>query len=204
MCGRHDGISVEIALIGSLRPELVDALEAKFKVHHIYGEPDPLAKLHEVGCQIRGAVGTGMHGLTEPYMGLMPNLELYAIHGVGLETTDMAACRARGVVVTTTPVLFDDVADLAVGLALATCRQLSRADRHVREGKWKKARMPPGRKLTGMRVGIVGLGRVGLEVARRLEGFKTQIFYTDIASREVSYRRMPDAVALAREVDILF
>jgi lactate dehydrogenase-like 2-hydroxyacid dehydrogenase len=204
MSGGNNGRSVEIALVGSLRELLVAALEARYTVHHLYNEPDPLAKLQEIGPQIRGAVGHGMAGLSKSYIELMPNLELFAIHGVGLETTDMAACRERGIVVTITPVLFDDVADLALALALASCRQLPRADRYVREGEWKKGRMSPGRKLTGMRAGIVGLGRIGLEVARRLEGFKTQISYTDLATRDVSYRRMSDTVALAKEVDILF
>jgi hydroxypyruvate reductase len=204
MSGGKNGKPVEIALVGSLPASLVGALESRFTVHHIHKETDPLAKLREIGPRIRGGVGHGMAGLTKPYIELMPNLEVFTIHGVGLETTDMAACRERGIVVTTTPVLFDDVADLALALALATCRQLPRADRFVREGDWKKGRMSPGRKLTGMRAGIVGLGRIGLEVARRLEGFKTQISYTDLATRDVSYRRMPDAVALAREVDILF
>ncbi len=195
---------VDIALLGSLRSALVEALEQRFRVHHIYGEPDPLSKLQEIGRQIRGAVGHGMAGLTTPFIELMPNLEVFAIHGVGLETTDMVACRERGIVVTTTPVLFDDVADLALALALATCRELPRADRYVREGQWKKGRMSPGRKFTGIRAGIVGLGRIGIEIARRLEGFKIEISYTDPVTRDVRYRRMSDTVALAREVDILF
>src|ERR1700722_3369293 len=148
MSGENNGKPVEIILVGSLRTPLVDALEARFTVHPIYNEPDPLAKLQEIGPHIRGAVGHGMAGLTKPYIDLMPNLEGFAIHGGGLETTDMATCRERGIVVTTTPVLFDDVADLALGLALAACRQLPRADRYVREGQWKKGRMSPGRKLT--------------------------------------------------------
>jgi hydroxypyruvate reductase len=195
---------VEIALIGSLREALVDALQERFSVHHLYKEADPLAKLQEIGRQFRGAVGHGMAGLSRQYIELMPNLEVFAIHGVGLETTDMAACRERGIVVTTTPVLFDDVADFALALALAARRELPRADRYVREGQWKKAQMSPGRKFTGLRAGIVGLGRIGIEVARRLEGFKIEIFYTDPATRDVSYRQMSDTIALARKVDILF
>jgi lactate dehydrogenase-like 2-hydroxyacid dehydrogenase len=103
MSGRN-GKPVEIALVGSLPLSLVGALESRFTVHHIHKEPDPLAKLQETGPRIRGAVGHGMAGLTKPYIELMPNLEVFTIHGVGLETTDMAACRERGIVVTTTPV----------------------------------------------------------------------------------------------------
>ena len=105
----------------------------------------------------------------------------------------------RGVVITTAPVLFDDVADLAVALALSCCRQIPKAHRFVREGKWGPTRLTPGRKLTGMRVGIVGLGRIAIELARRLEGFKTTIGYFDPAPRDVPYRRYPDALHARRE-----
>lgn len=196
--------SAEIAVIGSLRPDLLAALEGRFVVHRVFEAPDPFAALAEVGPRIRGAVGHGMAGLTARHLDLMPNLEIFSINGVGLETTDMVRCRARNVAVTTTPVLFDDVADLAIALALATCRQIPRADRYVRAGEWEKGRMAPGRKLSGMRAGIIGLGRIGLEVARRLEGFKTPIAYVDPLTRDVPYTRAENALALAADVDILF
>jgi lactate dehydrogenase-like 2-hydroxyacid dehydrogenase len=134
----------------------------------------------------------------------MPILEICAIHGVGLETTDLAACRERGIAVTIASVLYDDVADLALALALAACRQIAAGDRYVRSGKWLQARMAPGRKLTGMRAGIVGLGRIGMEIARRLEGFKCAIGYADPVRRDVPYRHYSDSVALARDSDIVF
>jgi len=134
----------------------------------------------------------------------MPNLEVFAISGVGLETTDVATCRERRITVTTATVLFDDVADLAVGLALAVCRQLPKADRYVRDGHWEKGRLSPGRKLTGMRIGIVGLGRIGIEVARRLEAFKTEISYVDPVAGDVGYQRVEDLQSLAERSQILF
>ena len=77
-------------------------------------------------------------------------------------------------------------------------------DRFVRSGKWSAGRFSLGRKLTGMRAGIIGLGRIGIEIARRLEGFKCDIGYVDPLPRDVSYRSYGDAVALARDSDILF
>ena len=195
---------VEIALVGSQRPAVVEALMQTFIVHHVYAEPDPLAALDALGPRIRGAAGHGMAGLTKAHIERMPNLEICAINGVGLETSDMATCLERGIVLTTTPVLFDDVADLAIALALATCRQIVKADQFVRSGRWASAKLAPGRKFTGMRAGIVGLGRIGLEVARRLEGFKTQISYVDPLPREVNYHAVSDVRTLARESDILF
>ena len=195
---------IEIALIGWQNPQVVDALSKRFVVHQVHAEPDPLAALERLGPRIRGAAGHGMAGLSKAHIDRMPNLEVFAISGVGLETTDLATCRERQITVTTATVLFDDVADLAIGLALSVCRQLPKADRYVREGHWEQARMGPGRKMTGMRVGIAGLGRIGIEVAQRLEGFKTEIAYADPVRREVPYRHVADMETLARESDVLF
>lgn len=195
---------VEIALMGQLRPEVVAALEARFAVHHLYAEPDRLAFLDQHGARFRGAASHGMAGIKKAEMERMPNLEICAINGVGLETTDLDVARARGVTVTITPVLYDDVADLAVALALAACRRIAHGDRFVRSGKWLEGRLVLGRKLTGMKAGLIGLGRIGSEVARRLEGFKCAIAYCDPAPRDVPYRRVADARTLAAESDILF
>jgi hydroxypyruvate reductase len=195
---------VELALIGAQRPFVLDELRRRFKIHPIYSEPDPIAALARVGGNIRGAVGHGMAGLTRRHLEALPKLEICALNGVGLETSDLPAIRERGVVLTTTPVLFDDVADLAIALALGCCRQIAHADRFVRAGLWASERLPLGRKLTGMRAGVMGLGRIGIEVARRLEGFKTTIGYVDPVRRDVPYRAYPDVLSLARDSDILF
>ncbi len=195
---------VELALIGAQQPAVLQVLERRFVVHKIYAEADPWAALAKIGGSIRGAVGHGMAGLTRRHRVLMPKLEICALHGVGLETSDLPAIRERGVVLTTAPVLFDDVADLAIALALACCRQIALADRFVRSGRWEAGRMPPGRKLTGMRAGVLGLGRIGVEVAHRLEAFKTRIGYVDPIRRETPYQAYDDARTLAENSDILF
>lgn len=196
--------SIDIVLLGEQSRFVVDALSSAYTVHSIYNTPDPLAALRAVGPRIRAAVSHGMAGLSRQQLELMPNLEILAIHGVGLETTDIPLCRERGVAITITPVLYDDVADLALALALAACRRIAEGDRYVRAGHWAKGRMGPGRKLTGMRAGIVGLGRIGIEIARRLEGFKARIGYFDPVPREVPYLAFPDARSLAENSDILF
>jgi hydroxypyruvate reductase len=195
---------VEIAVIGAQRAETMAALEAAFTVHRVYAEPDPLAALRAVGARVRGAASNGMAGLSRAQIEAMPHLEICAINGVGLETTDLAACRARGITVTIAPVLYDDVADLAIALALAACRRIPQADRFVRGGRWGAERWPLGRKLTGMRAGIIGLGHIGTEVAARLAAFKTTIAYADPVTRDVPYRHYPDAQSLARDSDIVF
>ncbi len=194
----------EIAVIGGQRPETLAALEAEFVAHRVFEAPDPLAALRDVGPRVRGAASNGMAGLSRAQIELMPKLEICAINGVGLETTDLALCRARGITVATAPVLYDDVADLAITLALAACRRIPQADRFVRAGQWGKDRWPLGRKFTGMRAGILGLGQIGSHVAERLAGFRMTIGYADPVARDVPYRRYDDAESLARDSDVLF
>jgi hydroxypyruvate reductase len=137
--------AIELALIGVQQSFVVEELQRRFTIHPVYAEDDPFAALARVGSRVRGAVGHGMAGLTRRHLELMPKLEICAIHGVGLETSDLPAIRERGVTLTTTPVLFDDVADLAIALALACCRQIPRADRFVRDGLWGRERLTLGR-----------------------------------------------------------
>jgi hydroxypyruvate reductase len=195
---------VEIALVGGQLPHTIEGLERTFKLHRVFEAKDPLAALKEVGPRIRGAASHGMAGLSKAQLDLMPKLEILSINGVGLETTDLAACRARKVTITTTPVLYDDVADLAIALALGACRQIARGDRFVRSGQWGPQRLPLGRKLTGMRAGVIGLGRIGREVAHRLKAFKCDIRYVDPVADDPAYKRYPDAISMAKESDILF
>jgi len=146
-----------------------------------------------------------MVGLSKEMMDVLPNLEICAINGVGLETTDLVTARERGIVVATAPVLFEDVADLAVLLAMSACRRLPVADRFVRQGEWANGQFALQRKFSGKRMGIMGLGRIGIQLARRLEGFSDQIAYFDPMPKEdVPYRLSSSALELARESDILF
>ena len=199
----NDRAPIEIAVIGAQSPKVLAALEREFVTHRVFEAADSLALLQEIGPRIRGVASHGMAGLSRAQIELMPNLEICAINGVGLETTDLATCRERGIVVATAPVLFDDVADLAVALALAACRRIVTGDRFVRAGSWRHGPLGLGRKLTGMRVGILGLGRIGREVAHRLAAFKTTIGYYDPYPQDSAYRAFDSAVELAKNSDLL-
>jgi len=125
---------------------------------------------------------------------------------VGYDATDVDHARARGVAVTNTPdVLTDDVADLALALMLAASRRIPQHDRYLRAGDWvSRGSAPLTRKLSGRRIGILGLGRIGLAIARRCEPFAGEIAYYNRSPRDdVPYRYAPDLVALAESVDIL-
>jgi lactate dehydrogenase-like 2-hydroxyacid dehydrogenase len=135
----------------------------------------------------------------------LPKLEIVSVFGVGYDGVDVAAARERGIAVTHTPnVLNDEVADLAMALVLAVSRRLVEADRYVRSGAWKNGPMPLARKVSGARMGIVGLGRIGLAIAKRAEAFGMSIAYTSRNARaDLPYPYFPSAEALAREVDFL-
>ena len=172
-------MSVEIAVIGAQRPFVLEELERDFTVHRVWEAADKVAALAPVAARVRGVVTHAMAGLSKDLIQALPNLEICAIMGVGLETTDLAAARARGIVVTTTPVLYDDVADLGVVLALCACRRIVEADRFVRAGRWLQGRIAPAHKFSGKRAGILGLGRIGTALAPRLQAFGLRIGYYD-------------------------
>jgi hydroxypyruvate reductase len=201
----EDLMSAEIALIGEQQDFVTEALKKEFVVHDVCGAPDKVGALRLVADRIRGVVTHAMVGLPTPVIEALPNLELGAIFGVGLETSDLPLAKRRGIVVTYTPVLYDDVADLAVLLAMSACRRVVQADRFVRKGSWLKGRMPPAKKFSGLRAGILGFGRIGAALAPRLQAFGLTIGYFDPAPKPgLPYRSYESAKALAEDVDILF
>ena len=136
----------------------------------------------------------------------LPGLGAVVNFGVGYDSTDVSEAARRGVVVSHTPdVLTDCVADTAVGLVIDVMRRLSAADRFVRRGQWaSRGALPLARRVTGARVGILGLGRIGLAIARRLEPFDTTISYHNRGERtDVPYAYAASALELARGCDVL-
>ena len=198
-------MTAEIAVIGAQRPEVQAVLEAEFKVHNVHQEPDRAAALQPIAESIRAVVTNAMAGVPTEVIDVLPNLELAAIMGVGLEKTDVARAKERGITVTTTPVLYDDVSDLGIILAMNACRRIVQADGFVRSGQWLKGRYPPATKFSGKRAGILGYGRIGVALAKRLEAFGMTISYYDPLPKEgVPHQAFPSAKALAENVDILF
>jgi lactate dehydrogenase-like 2-hydroxyacid dehydrogenase len=198
-------MSVEIAVVGPQRPLVLEALIKEYQVHNVIEASDKIAALKAVSGQVRGVVTNAMTGLTAEMIDALPKLELCAIMGVGLETTNLKAARERGVVVTTTPVLYDDVADLAVILGMCAARRIAAADRFVRSGAWLKGRIAPAQKFSGKRAGILGLGRIGTALATRLQAFGMPISYYDpLPKPGVPHQAYTSPLELAQNVDILF
>jgi lactate dehydrogenase-like 2-hydroxyacid dehydrogenase len=193
-----------------LIPEILERLESLYTVYRYFEQADKPAFLREHGASVRGVVTGGHTGISRGLMAQLPNVEIIAINGVGTDAVDLAYARARGIQVSATiGALTEDVADLAIGLLIAACRGLCTGDRFVRAGLWSKsptplAPFPLARQFSGMRIGIVGLGRVGRAVATRAAAFGCPISYTDLhAMDDVPYSYVPDLIELARQSDAL-
>jgi lactate dehydrogenase-like 2-hydroxyacid dehydrogenase len=149
-------------------------------------------------------VTTTATGFTREHAEACPALEMVACFGTPRDNFDMTACSERGVVVTATPdEIASAVADLGTGLLLSLMRRISEGDRFVRSGKWLSAAAPPGRHLGAKTCGIVGLGQIGLGVARRAEACGMRIAYHGPRRKDVAYAYHADVVELARVADCL-
>ncbi len=192
-----------------LVPAINDALASLYTVHRHFETTDSEAWLREHGASIAAVITGGHTGISRAMLEQLPGLKVVAINGVGTDAVDLAYCRARGLPVTATlGALTEDVADLAIGLLIAACRNLCAVDRFVREGQ-RELRPPPSalplaRRFSGMRVGIVGMGRVGRAVAVRAAAFGCAISYTDLRPmHDVAHRFVAGLVDLARDSDAL-
>jgi lactate dehydrogenase-like 2-hydroxyacid dehydrogenase len=188
-----------------LSPLYTALLEKSYQLHDRLHETDQAA-FARVAPGIRAVAASGESRVGAELIAQLPALEIISVMGVGYDGIDVAAAKARGVVVTHTPdVLNDDVADLAIGLMLCAARQLPAADRYVRAGDWEThGPMPLQRKMSGGRLGIVGMGRIGQAIARRAEAFGMSIAYTARSAREgLPYRFVPSVLALAAESEFL-
>lgn len=188
-----------VLLVSRLPEPLAGRLRERFDCHALADGLQALAP------QLRGMVATGESLVSRALMASLPALEVISVLGVGYDGIDMAAARERGICVTHTPGLStDDIADFAMALLLAAARQVVNADQFVRRGDWSTGRFPMTRRVSGARLGIVGLGRIGRAVAQRALAFGMEIAYTGrTAKADAPYRWCSDAQTLAASVDFL-
>jgi hydroxypyruvate reductase len=194
-----------VLAVMKLPPFYEQPLRAAFTVYDRLHETDPEA-FAKVAPTIRAVTGGGESQVPRALMDRLPALEMVSIMGVGYDKVDVQSALQRGVPVTHTPdVLNDEVADLALGLMLSVARRIPQADRYVKDNRWAtEGNMPLSRKMTGARLGIVGLGRIGKAIAARAAAFGMAISYTGRKQQpEVAYPYYPSARELAAAVDFL-
>jgi lactate dehydrogenase-like 2-hydroxyacid dehydrogenase len=182
----------------------MEALEKEFRVHRYWEATDKTAFLKSQ-TNTRFVASSGHAKLDGAMMDQLPALEIISNFGVGVDAIDLKAARTRNIRVTNTPeVLNDAVAELALALMLATCRRIVDADAHVRSGKWPNGNYPLTGELTGGTVGILGLGRIGKEIARRCQAFKMQVVYHGRTKQRFEpFPYYDNLIDMARDVDWL-
>lgn len=184
---------------------LEEELDKRFNLFRFWNFPQKQEFLKENRNIIRAVVGNAGAGADAELIDSLPKLEIVANYSVGLDKVDLVKCKEKGIRVTNTPdVLTDDVADLAIGLIIATLRRICACDRYVRSGAWKKGDFKLTTKFTGKSVGIIGLGRIGSAIAKRAEAFNCPIsYYSRTEKRDTKYKYYPTVVDLASNCQIL-
>jgi lactate dehydrogenase-like 2-hydroxyacid dehydrogenase len=197
---------IDVLLTAPASAEMQKALSDSFVLHRLWDENDPEAFLLRAGPRIRGIARTFPAAVGRELIDRLPALEIIASYGVGYDSVDVGYASSRGIVVTNTPdVLTEEVADVAVALLVMTVRQLGAAERYLRAGRWPEADYPlTPLSLRDHTVGLVGLGRIGMAIARRLEAARIGIAYHNRKPRaDVPYRYFGDLRELAAAVDSL-
>jgi lactate dehydrogenase-like 2-hydroxyacid dehydrogenase len=162
--------------------------------------------LREHGDEFTVLITTGTHGADKALIDALPNLKAICSLGVGYDAIDLDAVRARGVMLSNTPdVLNDCVADLAIGLLIDAVRGISASDRHVRRGDWPRVGPTmPSMRVSGKRLGMLGMGRVGQVIARRAVGFDMDIrYHTRSVNPQLPWHHEPSLLTLAQWCDFL-
>ena len=183
--------------LGGLRDAFLTRLAASYELVEV---GDPRA------AEATAAITTGGTGISAAQIAALPRLRTVAGFGVGYDRVDIAAARARGIVVTNTPGLTDRcVADHAIALFLAVARRVAEGDRFVRAGRWTSGRLPGlARRATGRKLGILGMGRIGLQIAKRAAAFDMPVGYHNRNPRgDTAHRYFPSVQALAAWADVL-
>jgi len=202
------GEKPDVLLIGQKKPVMVKGLDPKVVLHYLADAKDPDAFLKSLADKVRAiAIAYTANKLDSAFMQKLPKLEQISSFGVGYDHIDAKWAGEHGIVVTNTPeVLNEEVADTALGLLLCTVREMPQAERYLRAGKWVSQGHYPLTKATlrNRTVGMVGMGRIGKAIARRLEAFGVPVVYHSRHPQPgVSYKYYPKLLDMARAVDTL-
>jgi lactate dehydrogenase-like 2-hydroxyacid dehydrogenase len=191
--------------IRPLLPSLESALQQQYDIHRLWEIDDQDSFLQANGEKFAAVVTSAPVGVSDDLILKLPNLKVISSFGVGYDKINVPFAKERGIQVGYTPdVLNDCVADTAMGLVLNVARHFTNADRYVKEGQWPTGKFALGTKVSGKRLGILGLGRIGRAIAKRAEGFDMQIAYHNRNKIPASpYEYAESLLALAQWSDFL-
>ncbi|MFD1798102.1 2-hydroxyacid dehydrogenase [Paracoccus aurantiacus] len=195
----------EIMVMNPVRRDVLAQLDADFtllRADQAEDQPDFIARS---GAACRAMLISGNNAITSDVLDAMPALAMISCSTAGYDALPVDEIGARGIALTnTSPALRDDVADMGMLLLLAARRGFVAGDAYVRSGDWaRKGMYPLQRKVSGSRLGIVGMGSLGSAVARRAEAFGMQIGYWNRREKDVPWTWYPDLVDLAKNSDAL-
>jgi lactate dehydrogenase-like 2-hydroxyacid dehydrogenase len=188
--------------VGRFPARFNERLQRDYQLIRLWEQKDFIA---EHGAEVDIVVTSARYGCSAEQLAQMPNLKAICSFGVGHDSIAVEEARARGIPISTTPeVLNECVADTAIGLIIDTARQFAASDQHVRQGNWLKGQYPLTRKVSGKKLGIVGFGRIGKEIAKRAAGFDMDIRYHNRRpDPSADYGYEADLKALASWADFL-
>ncbi|ETD68173.1 hydroxyacid dehydrogenase [Pelistega indica] len=194
-----------VLVLNSPHEKIKQYLEQHYQVIYVNDLAGLTEQLAQIGASIQIVISSAYVGLKKEWIDLMPNLEVVCNFGVGYDSTDIQALKARGIPFSNTPeVLNDAVADTAMALLLALVRQVCQADTFVRNGLWEKGSFTLTPNVSGKKVGIVGLGSIGKVIAKRLSGFDCEIAYHNRRQRDdVDFVYKASVIELAQWSDFL-
>ncbi|MGA7808566.1 2-hydroxyacid dehydrogenase [Bradyrhizobium sp.] len=198
---------IDLLIHGPSKPIVNNGFSDQFVLHHVESTHDLERLTPDVAANIRGMAITynTVRGDART-LARFPKLEIVSTFGVGYDHVDAAYARDHDIMVTNTPdVLTEEVADIAMGLLIATLREFVKADRFLRSGLWTTQQFPlSAGSLRDRKVGMVGMGRIGQAIARRLDASLVPVVYhTRNAAPGVSYQHYPDLTEMAKAVDTL-
>ena len=198
----------DVLLVGSKKPIFMKSLPDKVNLHVLFDAADQDAFIKSSGDKIRGMIvaGHGAMKIDGTFMQRFPKLEIISNFGVGYDHIDAKWAGSHGITVTNTPeVLDDEVADTTIGLLLCTVRELPQSERYLRAGKWPSGNYPLTKAtLRDRTVGMLGMGRIGQAIAKRLEAFGVPVVYhSRNPQKGVAYKYYPKLVDMARDIDTL-
>ena len=199
----------EVLLTGRIRDMMkaeTDRLFHTYTVHALHRSEDPDALVEEVKDRITAIATNGVLGASGEFMARFPNLKAVICFGAGIDNVDLAYAKQQGIQVSNTRgVLNDDVANLAMTLLLGISREIVEADKYVRRGDWiRKGKMGLQKSIRGRQVGILGLGGIGRDFAKKLEVFGCQLAYHNrCENKNIPYRYYSNLTEMARDSEYL-